>query len=445
MATRKKYKRRSRKLKVKVKVKVKKTRGGGETPLPSANSVPLAASEKVRPRIVYSEFNDFEPKNIKKIEKLDANKSANGVVFKVTMEGDKKLYILKMSQPEDMNFVQLTDNLMYECEVGLFLNEHRYRFPCFLKTFSLFKANDDKTIDERIDSINSIKDDLIGSERFTHDDTGLKNANIVYNPKTCADKNKYMVLSEYFDGETLRSMLSEKTFDNAEYNNVLFQIYGPLYALKDFYMHRDLHSGNVMIKQLDQPIQFTYHYGILGQKHTVTFTSKYLVKLIDYGRGYIREVDERFSTYDELMEKYVENPNDKLQMQLIKMQSEFNNCGLFHLTTQASDLRLINKEDFKLEAIIDGLRDKIEKQKVEDINSSLPAPPNKKQKVEDNNILPPAPPTGLYSVNVYLNEEKDMEFSDNFPAEIKELFGDPTIENENHLNPVATELFTNQK
>ena len=234
-------------------------------------------------------------------------------------------------------------------------------------------------------------------------------------------------------------MLSEKTFDNAEYNNVLFQIYGPLYALKDLYMHRDLHSGNVMIKKLVQPIQFTYHYGTLDQEHTVTFTSKYLVKLIDYGRGYIREVDERFSKYDELMEEYMNEPSDKLKRDIIQMQSDFNNCGLFHLTTQASDLRLINKEDFKLEAIIDGLRDKIKKQNVVSDNSSLPDPPNKKQKVDSNNTLPPAPPTN--SVNIYLNEEKDIVFSHDFPRNIKELFGDRTIDNENHLKPVATELF----
>lgn len=436
MATRKKYKRRSRKLKV--KVKVKKTRGGEETPPPPppANLVPLplpppppAKPVKVRPRIVYSEFNDFEPKNIEKIEKLDANKSANGVVFKVTMD-DKKLYILKMSQSEDMNFVQLTDNLMYECEVGLFLNKQRYRFPCFLKTFSLFKAKDEKTIDERIKSINSIKVDLIRSERFTYNGTGLINANIVYNPKTCADKNKYMVLSEYFDGETLRSMLSKKTFDNTEYNNVLFQIYGPLYALKDFYMHRDLHSGNVMIKQLDQPIQFTYHYGTLGQEHTVTFTSNYLVKLIDYGRGYIREVDERFSTYDKLMEKYMKNRSHKLQTQLIKMQSEFNNCGLFHLTTQASDLRLINKENFNLKEVVDDLRDKIN-------NGNVSIQSRKKQKTsnESSRLSPDTP-----KVTINLSKEEDMKFSSNFPEDIQILFGDPDLDNLEFLSSVKKKL-----
>jgi hypothetical protein len=74
------------------------------------------------------------------------------------------------------------------------------------------------------------------------------------------------------------------SFMNDELLYILYQIYAPLSILSNHFTHYDLHTGNVMLYEpiKGSYIQYHYHY----ENHTVTFKSKYIVKIIDYGRSY---------------------------------------------------------------------------------------------------------------------------------------------------------------
>jgi hypothetical protein len=70
---------------------------------------------------------------------------------------------------------------------------------------------------------------------------------------------------------------------------VFYQIYMPLSILKNSFTHYDLHKNNVLLYKLDDNKFITFKYYIEGQ--VVSFNSKYIVKIIDYGRSYFKETD----------------------------------------------------------------------------------------------------------------------------------------------------------
>ena len=71
--------------------------------------------------------------------------------------------------------------------------------------------------------------------------------------------------------------------------NTMFQIYMPLAMLKDNFTHYDLHTDNVLMYYpiKDKFIQYHYH---IDDNTTVQFKSKYIVKIIDYGRSYSSQI-----------------------------------------------------------------------------------------------------------------------------------------------------------
>ena len=83
-------------------------------------------------------------------------------------------------------------------------------------------------------------------------------------------------------------------FIRNDLHKMLFMIYQALSSLAKRFTHYDLHPGNVMIMELDSPVEYIYH------DEGVSFTSKYLPKIIDYGRCYFNEERNSKDVYLEI-------------------------------------------------------------------------------------------------------------------------------------------------
>jgi hypothetical protein len=175
------------------------------------------------------------------------------------------------------------DNLMYEYRVGLYLNPFCSKFPCFVYTYGLYT---NLTLPET-QEYSAVPD-------FKQSDIEIQN----YSMRTACDKtvgvNNLCLLTqyvqkseplskhfEYLNQFTLAeddTNMSKKTYDLW---CILFQIYYTLGELYPEFEHNDLNANNVLVKELNVEIKFTF----LSEKSTpVVFKSKYLAKIIDYGR-----------------------------------------------------------------------------------------------------------------------------------------------------------------
>jgi len=189
----------------------------------------------------------------------ELSKGANGIVYEIEYERLKyKAYtIIKTAQKKT------SDNLIYEYLVGmLYINKYYKKFPCFLETYNwCIKPNNPNKFYTTTDikelvSISCVKPTEIGIQIEY-----LKNAN------------------------TLKSMLTSSDFWEFDILPVLFQIYFPLCCLGDTFTHYDLHYNNVL---LFTPVKDHYiHYHYHGDK-TTSFKSRYITKIIDYGRCYFK-------------------------------------------------------------------------------------------------------------------------------------------------------------
>jgi hypothetical protein len=219
------------------------------------------------------------------------SQGGNGTTYLVTFLAYDVIVpaVLKKST-EDYN-----DNLMYEYRVGLYLNPLCSKFPCFVYTYGLYtnltlpETQAYSAVPDFKQSDIEIKD---YSMRTACDETvGVKNlcllTQYVQNSESLSKHFEY--LNEFTLAEDYTNM-SKKQYDLW---CILFQIYYTLGALYPTFEHNDLNSSNVLVKELNVPIKFTF----LSETNTpVVFKSKYLAKIIDYGRcnysNSVRDIEE---------------------------------------------------------------------------------------------------------------------------------------------------------
>ena len=243
--------------------------------------------------------------------------SANGFVN--MLEYDRKGYkshaILKSSKKST------GDNLYYEFLTGYyFINKQKRRFPCFVETYGLFKYNDlDKwtLMQEKHKVINDLGTYL---QLLSKDDPH----NVA---KSCTSSKLITVLIENIKGaETVSDMIKDLTFVEIDLLNVLFQVYAPLSHLAKEFTHYDLHTSNVLVHKPfgeNEYIEFHYH---LKNGETISFKSKYIAKIIDYGRSYYTNKNENvdsskfYYSSDTVRAKVCSEP---------KCNLNFSKCGNF--------------------------------------------------------------------------------------------------------------------
>ena len=203
------------------------------------------------------------------------NNGGNGTIVKIDYEREqyKSYAVLK-------KIVKATaDSLMYEYIVGrFFINNVYKKFPSFLQTYGFVNSDDLATLkDQRIINLNS-----------ANIDDGIR--------ISCMNPSKIFLLLENVSKPiTLNSKINGlsqpmlKNFIKEEFFGILFQIYYTLNILKNVFTHYDLHSNNILLYEPIEDGYIDYHYHYRGE--VITFKSRYIVKIIDYGRCYFRGSD----------------------------------------------------------------------------------------------------------------------------------------------------------
>lgn len=247
------------------------------------------------------EFNDF-PLDIviQNADQLFTNNSKNGNLVKLTVQN--KDYLLKTPQAKKQDFN--ADNLMYEYVIGLFLNKYVEQFPSIVRTLTL---------------LDIVKGNVINNDALD------------ITAETCEKVNDFALITDFFDdSQTLEQLLDNDVKDEisfADLAKIYYQIYGPLAALYGHFSHNDLHLNNIMVKTLSTPVTFIYK----SNEKTVTFTTNYLAKMIDYGRGRIDGISLKDFFYPDGIP---ETTNLRI-------------CGLYHVLYHRPDEKELAMDNLK--------------------------------------------------------------------------------------------------
>jgi hypothetical protein len=201
--------------------------------------------------------------------------SGSGFINEIKYEhrGYESYAILKSSQNP------ASDNLLYEYMVGQYVNKLNKRFPCFLETYGYYKYNTDadwlEMKNTRTKPVALLKN-------------GLTLHKTVDYALACTDSKYLAILIQHLKGiQSVKSMLYNNEFIIHDLLQVLYQIYIPLYLCRDTFTHYDLHPENVILYQPAKNGYVQFHYHIAGQ--IVSFKSKYVAKIIDYGRCFFKD------------------------------------------------------------------------------------------------------------------------------------------------------------
>jgi len=198
-----------------------------------------------------------------------ANGDTVGIKYELPGKRYSSVAVLKSSKN------LYSDNLMYEYMAGIhFVNHMLPKYPVFLFTYGIYTRTRD------IIDISQLKTDLT-----------LQGTNF---DVACQHSDKLSLLLQHVEGKTLQDMFVNVEFIRNDLHKMLFMIYQALSSLAKRFTHYDLHPGNVMIMELDSPVEYIYH------DEGVSFTSKYLPKIIDYGRCYFNEERNSKDVYLEI-------------------------------------------------------------------------------------------------------------------------------------------------
>jgi hypothetical protein len=228
--------------------------------------------------------------------------SANGFINEIQYDnnGYKAYAVLKSSVNET------SDNLMYEYMVGQYVNKLNKRFPCFLETYGYYTYKDANTW-------NFLRNTIQTTDMRTIKQGLVLQKTIDY-ANACNNSKLLSILIQHLKGiKSFKSMMSIDTFVRNEMLNILFQIYIPLSLLSTTFTHYDLHNENVNVYEPEQNsyIQFHYHF---TPNNVVSFKSKYIAKIIDYGRSYYNDEEANMDS-------------KKVHKELCKEHDCFPDCG----------------------------------------------------------------------------------------------------------------------
>ena len=222
----------------------------------------------------FDNFTNFSLIDDSKDSKKIGDVSANGFIYKLSYlkDGYSSLAILKSTQ--NVN----SDNLMYEYNVGLFINGVCPYYTCFLETYGLFKY---KTI---ADYTNFKTKDKVSKVELNNSLTSIPLNYAI----GCKNSQTISLLVQYVNGISLADLIQknrgDQKFVNYDLWCILFQIYYSLSALRENFTHYDLHTDNVMVYEPSKDTYITYNYYLLGGN--ITFKSRYIAKILDYGHSY---------------------------------------------------------------------------------------------------------------------------------------------------------------
>lgn len=214
--------------------------------------------------------------DIKKIGEV----SQNGFIYELKYTRQKyNAYAILKSSVNPSN-----DNIMYEYFVGQAVNTFNISLPCFIETYGLFKY---KTINDW--------NTLMNKSVSLQEKTNIVKNNLIFinNPKPydlvygCSEPVLQCLLIQHIkDTYSLYRWILElgTQFIEDELFQILYIIYFSLTALSNKFTHYDLHAQNVLlyVPVKDKYINYIFHEEDINK--TISFKSKFIPKIIDYGR-----------------------------------------------------------------------------------------------------------------------------------------------------------------
>jgi len=220
---------------------------------------------------------------------------------------------------------QYSDNLLYEYMVGQYINKQSLRFPCFVETYDwlTYKRSKDlkiwikqynlkKLFDDSnqsfIDASTTFPKHCTDDKKIDPDKPNDPVEDDLVDKRICSDvellltwsciRSQYLAITIQYikDAKRLDTMLEKKEgFIDDDLINVLYQIYMPLSTIANEFTHYDLHKGNVVIYEPKKGYYIDYKY-ILNDKTIVEFKSRYIAKIIDYGRSFFDDPTNQDAT-----------------------------------------------------------------------------------------------------------------------------------------------------
>jgi hypothetical protein len=177
------------------------------------------------------------------------------------------------------------DNLVYEYLVGKFINKFSIIYPCFLETYQLFLTKESTT------NATSFSDLKIKGHVTYNEPMNSQILNTLL-AESCLHGTSVMLLIQHInEAKTLAESIKTggSSFLEKELLYVLLQVYLPLYSMSQVFTHHDLHSHNVLLYEPVKGAYIQYHYHI-GNGKTIRFKSRYIAKIIDYGRCWFYDI-----------------------------------------------------------------------------------------------------------------------------------------------------------
>jgi hypothetical protein len=213
--------------------------------------------------------------------------SSNGALYKLNFEKDniKITSLLKTSKTSH------SDNLYYEYIVGtFFINRMCNIFPCFIETYDLMLKNND---DVNMREVNKYKH-YIKLLMLSKNKDNFTEKMLEFVKYSCVTSSRLVIMTQYLEKYILFSeFIINLYLSTSTVQQILFQIYGPLFSICQHFTHYDLHGANVLLSEL--PINTFIKMKYIFKVSEVEFKSGHIVKIIDYGRSYFK-LDENINS-----------------------------------------------------------------------------------------------------------------------------------------------------
>lgn len=195
--------------------------------------------------------------------------------IKYERNGYKAYALLKSSKTA-------SDNLAYEYLVGKYINRVSSYIPVFIETYGLFRYPN-----------RELRDKLI-KENHTDISKYLREISPSKLKEVCRHYDTECMLIQHMkDAIPLNSMKKDYHFFIFEALYVFYQVYFALAVLRKDFTHYDLQCQNVLLVEPVKNGYIEYHYHLPNE--TVSFKSKYIIKIKEFGRSYFTGSNDYYS------------------------------------------------------------------------------------------------------------------------------------------------------
>jgi hypothetical protein len=246
-------------------------------------------------------FNHFENFDLLESSPRVLSSGSNGIVrlLKYKMEEGKESFYSYGVFKSPVATNNYPDNLLYEYEVGTRCVNHLCRFvPIFTQTYGAYvnnyTGNDRLYLEGVLKKNDPINKALFQDPRLLRIDPTLPN----YNKDFCYRfrdlclvgqfYNKFTTIQGYITYMSKALAIGENAPNDIAF--ILFQLYYSLYQCRSQFTHYDLHANNVGLVPLPngKHVEYEYVYVPIGgrEPRICKFKSRYIVKVIDYGRSF---------------------------------------------------------------------------------------------------------------------------------------------------------------